>query len=102
MGWNTDHVAKTSLTPAYGKETRDAIVIHDGIILTTALGVTVTFTEAFSAITDYAVSFDWQEDPGPNSGFPYPVKSLGSCLIKVTGTEYGKLLYYRVKAVKSL
>ena len=103
MAWSTTNITGETATETWADETRAAIVTDDGIITSNSTtGQTITLITGVSDVDDYAVELYWQEDPGPNSGHLYPVKTTSNFTIKNSGTTTGIKVYYRVKTNKKL
>jgi len=103
MTWNTTNATGETASETWADETRAAIVTDDGIITSNSTtGQTITLLTGVSAVDDYAVEYYWQEDPGPNSGHLYVVKTTINFIIKNSGATTGIKIYYRVKTNKKL
>ena len=101
--WTNGNTLGSTATVAWADETRAAIVTNDGITTcNSTTGQTITLTTAVSSVDDYAVELHWQEDPGPNAGYLYPVKAKDSFSLRNSGSTTGKKVYYRVKTVVGL
>jgi len=101
--WTNGNTLGNTATVAWADETRAAIVTDDGITTcNSTTGQTITLNTAVSSVDDYAVSLDWQEDPGPNAGYLYVTKTISNFVIYNSGSTTGKKVYYRVKTVKNL
>lgn len=126
--WTNGNVAGTTVLPAYGDERSNAIKqlaadlysapanggdgagqldyplqelcpLADGIGTTAEAGVEVALSEEMDAVDDYRVEFDWQEDPGDDSGELYAVKETDKFTVFNNGSGYGKKFGYCAKKV---
>ena len=103
MGWTNANALKTAATVAWANETRAAIVTDEGITTSNGTaGQTITLNTAVSSVDDYAVELHRQEDPGPNAGYLYVVKTTTNFSIRNSGTTTGKKIHYRARTVVTL
>ena len=102
MAWLNGNVLGEIVPVAEFQEYRDAIAMYEGIGVSAAIGVTITFSTPFADVDDYAVECSWQEASDPNDGDLRPTKALGSCVINNSGPNYGKKFHYRIKKVITL
>lgn len=103
MAWTDTNALADIIDPNWGTQTRSAIALYEGINVTAAIGIVIDVSaEGFASVDDYSVECSYQEDPGPNSGYLYPVKTVNTVTIMNSGTTYGKKVHYRVKEVVGL
>lgn len=103
MSWTNGNTLKSVATVDWADETRAAIVTDEGITTSNSTtGQTITLNNAVSDVDDYAVELHWQEDPGPNAGYLYVVKSTTTFSIRNSGTTTGKKIHYRARTVVTL
>lgn len=103
MAWTNTNATGETATEAWADETRAAIVTDEGVTTSNSTtGQTITLNTAVSDVDDYAVELHWQEDPGPNSGYLYVVKTTSNFSIRNSGTTTGKKIHYRARTVVTL
>lgn len=103
MAWTNGNTLKTAATVAWADETRAAIVTDEGITTSNSTtGQTITLNTPVSDVDDYAVELHWQEDPGPNAGYLYVVKTTSNFKVCNSGSTTGKKIHYRARTVITL
>jgi hypothetical protein len=103
MAWVTGNAAGDTAAVAWADETRAAIVTDEGITTSNSTtGQVITLNAAVSTVDEYAVELHWQEDPGPNAGYLYVVKTVSQFTVCNSGTTTGKKIHYRARLVVSL
>ena len=102
MAWLNTCILGEIVPVAEYQEYRDAIAMYEGIAVSAAPGVTITFSVAYGSVDAYTVEMAWQEAFSPTDGELRATKAVGSCVIRNSGTGYGKKFHYRVKKVITL